>query len=142
MLPERFVRTGHWRFFRRFLRDARPAYTPEEIERYVEAWSQPGATTAMINYYRYSVRESPKKAAVAIRPISAPTLLIWGERDRYLGPGVREPDRNDVPGLDRIERLPNASHWVHHDEPERVTQLLIDFFAPGRPTQPRQTSTT
>jgi epoxide hydrolase 4 len=33
-----------------------------------------------------------------------------------------------VPNLDRVERLPDASHWVHHDEPERVTQLLIDFF--------------
>jgi pimeloyl-ACP methyl ester carboxylesterase len=140
-LPERGVRAGRWRFFRRFLRDARPAYTPEEIERYVEAWSQPGAASAMINYYRCSVRES-KKAGAAIRPISVPTLVIWGERDRYLGPGVREPDRGDVPGLDRVERLPDASHWVHHDEPERVNQLLIDFFASARPTQDRQTSTT
>jgi pimeloyl-ACP methyl ester carboxylesterase len=140
-LPERAVRARRWRFFRRFLRDARPAYTPAEIERYVEAWSRPGAASAMINYYRCSVRESQKQAAAAIRPISAPTLLIWGERDRYLGPGVREPDRDDVPGLEGIERLPNASHWVHHDEPERVTQLLIDFFAPARPTQDRQMPT-
>jgi pimeloyl-ACP methyl ester carboxylesterase len=136
-LPERVARARHWRFFRRFLRDARPAYTPQEIERYVEAWSQPGAASAMINYYRCSVRESQKKAAAAIRPISAPTLLIWGERDRYLGPGVREPDGDDVPGLDRIERLPEASHWVHHDEAERVNQLLIDFFTPALPTQRR-----
>jgi epoxide hydrolase 4 len=132
-LPERHVRARDWRFFRNFLRDARPAYTPAEMERYVEAWSQPGAATAMINYYRAAVRP-PKGAKAELRPISAPTLLIWGERDRYLGPGVREPDRADVPGLDRIERLPNASHWVHHDEAERVTQLLIDFFAPARPT--------
>jgi epoxide hydrolase 4 len=42
----------------------------------------------------------------------------------------------------RVERLPDASHWVHHDEPERVTRLLIDFFVPALPTQNRQTSTT
>ena len=36
-----------------------------------------------------------------------------------------------MPNLDRVERLPDASHWVHHDEAERVTQLLIDFFAPA-----------
>ena len=141
-LPERVVRARRFRFFRRFLRDARPAYTPEEIDRYVEAWSQPGAAAAMINYYRCSVRQSPKKAAGAIRPISAPTLVIWGARDRYLGPGVREPDRDDVPGLDRVEQLPDASHWVHHDQAERVTQLLIDFFAPARTTQQRQAWTT
>jgi epoxide hydrolase 4 len=140
-LPERLVRAGHWRFFRRFLRDARPAYTPEDFGRYVEAWSQPGAATGMLNYYRFSVRESPKKAAAAIHPISAPTLLIWGQDDRYLGPGVREPDPGDVPGLDRVEQLPGASHWVHHDASERVTQLLIDFFAPARPSGNGDTST-
>ncbi len=55
-LPESVVRADHWHFFRHFLRDAHPAYTPQEIDRYVEAWSQPGAATGMINYYRSSVR--------------------------------------------------------------------------------------
>ena len=95
----------------------------------------------MINYYRASVRQSQKEAAAKLRPISAPTFVIWGERDSYLGPELAEPDRDDVPNLDRVERLADASHWVHHDAPESVTQLLIDFFAP-RPTQDRQTSAT
>jgi AcrR family transcriptional regulator len=42
-----------------------------------------------------------------------------------------------VPNLDRVERLPNASHWVHHDQAERVTQLLIDFFTPALPAENR-----
>ena len=53
-----------------------------------------------------------------------------GERDSYLGSELAEPDRDDVPNLDRVERLPDASHWVHHDEAERVNELLIDFFGP------------
>jgi epoxide hydrolase 4 len=48
-LPESVVHADNWHFFRNFLRDARPAYTPEEIDRYVEAWSQPGAASGMIN---------------------------------------------------------------------------------------------
>jgi pimeloyl-ACP methyl ester carboxylesterase len=76
------------------------------------------------------VRQSQKKAEAALRPIKAPTLVIWGERDRYLGPDLAEPDHDDVPNLDRVERLPDASHWVHHDEADRVTQLLIDFSPP------------
>ena len=67
----------------------------------------------MINYYRASVRQSRKEALAKLRPNSAPTLIIWGEHDSY---------------LDRVERLADASHWVHHDEAERVNQLLIDFF--------------
>ena len=128
-VPESVVHANNWHFFRSFLDDARPAYTPEEIDRYVAAWSQPDAATAMINYYRSSVRQ--KNPEAQLRPISAPTLVIWGQRDRYLGPELAEPDHHDVPNLDRVERLPDASHWVHHDEAERVNQLLIDFFAPA-----------
>ena len=128
-LPEEVVHARNWHFFRHFLQEARPPYTDEEIERYVEAWSQPGAATGMINYYRASVRQSPKQAEAQLRPISAPTLVIWGQDDHYLGPDLAEPDRDDVPNLDRVERLAGASHWVHHDEAEGVNQLLIDFFA-------------
>ena len=134
-LPEGIVHADHWRFFRHFLRDADPSYTPEEMERYIEAWSQPGAATGMINYYRSSVRTSPKRAEAALRPVNAPTLVIWGQRDRYLGPELAEPDHDDVPNLARVERLPDASHWVHHDEHERVSELLADFFAPARPAR-------
>ena len=136
-LPETVVHANNWHFFRHFLHDAHPAHTPEEIERYIEAWAQPGAATGMINYYRSSVRQSPKLAEAALRPISAPTLVIWGQDDRYLGAELAEPDHDDVPNLDRVERLPDASHWVHHDEHERVTRLLIDFFAPSLPAQNR-----
>ena len=131
-LPEDVVHARDWHFFRHFLQDANPPYTPQELERYVEAWSQPGAATGMINYYRASVRASQKEAKAAIRPISAPTLVIWGERDGYLGSDLAEPERDDVPNLQGVERLPDASHWVHHDEAERVNELLIDFFTPSR----------
>ena len=87
----------------------------------------------MINYYRSSVRQNQKEAVAALRPIKAPTLVIWGQDDQYLSPELAEPDHDDVPGLDRVERLPDASYWVHHDESERVNQLLIDFFAAAKP---------
>ena len=98
-LPEAVVHLDHWHFFRHFLRDARPPLTPEETDRYVEAWSQPGAATGMINYYRSSVRASPKQAAEALRPIKASTLVIWGQEDRYLGAG---------PGRTRPRRRPES----------------------------------
>ena len=128
-LPEEVVQLRDWHFFRHFLHDANPPYTPDELDRYIEAWSQEGAAAGMINYYRASVRQSQKEAAAKLRPISAQTLVVWGEGDSYLGSNLAEPDRDDVPNLDCVERLPDASHWVHHDEAERVNDLLIDFFA-------------
>ncbi|HEY2313766.1 MAG TPA: alpha/beta hydrolase, partial [Streptosporangiaceae bacterium] len=50
---------------------------------------------------RSSVRTSPKRAEAALRPITAPTLVIWGERDRYLSEELAEPDHDDVPNADR-----------------------------------------
>ena len=83
----------------------------------------------MIDYYRASVRQSQKEAAAKLVPITAQTLVIWGEKDSYLGPDLAEPEHDDVPNLERVERLPDASHWVHHDEAERVNELLIAFFS-------------
>ena len=67
-------------------------------------------------------------------------IVIWGQGDRYLGPKLAEPHHEDVPNLDRVERLPNASHWVHHDEAERVNELLVDFLAPASEGQNDRTS--
>jgi len=39
--------------------------------------------------------------------------------------------------LDRVERLLGASHWVHQDAAERVTELLIAFFTPSKPAENR-----
>ena len=64
----------------------------------------------------------------SVRRIDAPVLVIWGERDRYLGRELADPPRAWVPNV-RIERLPNASHWVQQDEPARVNELLIEFLA-------------
>jgi epoxide hydrolase 4 len=131
-LPERLVRAGHWRALRAgFEQDARPgAFSPADIERYVAAWEQPGAITAMLAYYRAPTRQSPRRAESRLRQVTAPTRVIWGQRDRYLTPELAEPPREDVPNLERVIRL-DASHWVQHDEPERVNDLLAEFFRGG-----------
>jgi len=131
-LPERIARAGRWWYFRKaWLGTAATpgAFGAGDIERYLEAWSQPGAATATINYYRALLRQSPQRAQARIGVVRAPTLVIWGEHDRYLSSRFAEPDRADVPNLERVVRLPDASHWVQHDEPDRVNELLVEFFS-------------
>lgn len=127
-LPERVLRAGDWRILRAGLvRSARDgAFTSKDLARYVEAWSQPGAATAMLRYYRAAVHGLPGAAKPG--QVTAPTRVVWGERDPALRPSLAEPSRDDVPGLERVIRL-EASHWVQHDEPERVAELLIEFFS-------------
>jgi epoxide hydrolase 4 len=102
-------------------------FSTEDLAEYKAAWAQPGAARGMINYYRAGFWETTAATLAGLRPVHAPTLVIWGERDVYLRKQLAEPSRDDVPGLERVERLPNASHWVQQHEPERVSNLLIDF---------------
>jgi pimeloyl-ACP methyl ester carboxylesterase len=127
-LPERLLARDNFAFAKRSLRaDSPKSFSDADLERYVEAWSEPGALTGMINYYRAALRRSPRAAQASLLPIQARTLVIWGERDRHLGAELAEPLPQWVPNV-RIERIAEATHWVQHDEPERVGQLLVEFL--------------
>jgi epoxide hydrolase 4 len=129
-LPERLLRLRRFEALRRPLEhDARAgAFSPADLDRYVEAWSQPGALTAMLAYYRATIRARLRRESEELAPVTARTLVIWGERDRHLGAELAEPHAADVPNLSRVVRVPGASHWVAHDEPELVSRLLVEFF--------------
>lgn len=141
-LPEWWMRRGNFAGLEQLLtRDpVRPgAFTPDDIAAYKHALGQPGTLTAAINYYRAVFRRAPWKLRRGLRPIDTPTLLIWGERDRHLGLPLLEGTETWVRNL-RIERLPDASHWVEHDAPERVNELLVGFLNPAETSNPTQPS--
>ena len=123
-LPEALARSTSYAFVRAAMRQS---FSVEDVDRYVEAIARPGALAAGVNYYRALVRHARANLR-SVRRIDAPVLVIWGERDRYLGRELADPPRAWVPNV-RIERLPNASHWVQQDEPARVNELLIEFLA-------------
>ncbi len=131
-LPEASFRARDFAVLRQTLRrdPVRPgAFSEEDVERYVAAAAQPGALTGGMNYYRALIRHP--QAAGPVQRIEAPVLVIWGEQDRYLGPELAEPDPRWVPN-GRVERLPDASHWVQADAPERVNALLVEFLGDRR----------
>jgi len=115
------------------------AADPATIEIYKQAWKQPGALTAGLNYYRASPLYPPAAGESAdhipdLRPedftVRAPALVIWGESDTALLPGLLDGLDACVPDL-RIERIPQGSHWVVHEFPDRLTALIRDFL--GKP---------
>ena len=129
-LPEEVIRAGDFALLRSALRRDpvwAGAFTAEDIERYVGAMKRPGALTATLNYYRALLR-TPGETRALLKRVEAPVLVIWGERDRFLNRGLAEPPRLWVPNLLRVERLPDASHWVAEDRPREVNALLLDFL--------------
>jgi pimeloyl-ACP methyl ester carboxylesterase len=129
-LPEEVIRAGEFALLRSVLRGdpVRPStFSEEDVQRYVEAISRPGALTATINYYRALLR-NPGETRALLQRIEAPVLVIWGERDRFLSRRLSEPPHLWVPNLVRVKRLPDASHWVAEDRPLEVNTLLLDFL--------------
>jgi pimeloyl-ACP methyl ester carboxylesterase len=126
-LPEEVLRMDDFGMLARSLRDepTRPgAVTAEDIARYREAWSRPGALTGMLAWYRAMFLPS---ARVEMRAIDAPALVLWGDADPHLGSALATPAPELVPNA-RVVMIPGASHWVHLDAPERVNAKLIDFL--------------
>ncbi len=60
--------------------------------------------------------------------VRVPTLVIWGERDPYLLVGNLKGLKQFVPDL-RVERIPDGTHWVMHEQPERVHAAMRRFLA-------------
>ena len=124
-VPEWFQRRDDFAFMTDALREARKgAFTDEDLRRYRAAWSQDGALTGMINWYRALFRhtETPSRERVA-----APTLVIWGEQDGYLLPEMAR-ESLDYCENGRLEPLPHATHWLHHEYPERISDRLLEHL--------------
>ncbi|MDQ3953529.1 MAG: 4-alpha-glucanotransferase [Actinomycetota bacterium] len=129
-LPERFVSRDDYALLRKLFRydpARRDAFTDEDVELYVEAARRSDDLRYPINYYRALLRPNPLPA-LRWRVIERPVQVIWGEKDRFLEPALADPDRTWVPDA-RVHRLPEASHWVHHDEPAEVNRLLAEFLS-------------
>jgi pimeloyl-ACP methyl ester carboxylesterase len=126
-LPERFMSANGWRGAVSALRGSGKihTFTNEDIARYKEAWSQPGAMTSMINWYRAVIRHMPK---LPKEPrVRVPTLMMWGLKDFALSRRMARPSMDYVDDGNLI-LFPEATHWVQHDEAEAVNHYLLDFL--------------
>lgn len=132
-LAERMILEDDCAYVRRMLREDRRSaqtMTDEDIERTVRAVQAPGAARGMVNYYRAALRHDLVRAPWTIRRIDTPTRVLWGDRDRFLVPSAAEPPADRVPHAEVIH-LPEASHWLPEDAPERVNALLAEHFRAG-----------
>ncbi|MCL5952638.1 MAG: alpha/beta hydrolase [Chloroflexi bacterium] len=125
--PELLARAGHWRALVETMeRSSRPgSFTGADFERYREAWSRPEAMTSMLNWYRAIVQKPPRP--LPDPRIHVPTLIIWGVHDVALSQEMA-PASAQLCDKGRLELLGRATHWVQHDEPDRVNELMIQFL--------------
>ncbi len=101
-------------------------FSKEELEEYRKAFAQPGSCQAMINWYRSFVplffeNEDPLTITVS-------TLVLWGANDTAL---VREQAEQSAACCEnsQVVYFEDATHWVQHEEAEKINPMLEEFFA-------------
>lgn len=107
-------------------------FSADDLLEYKKAWSQTGALTGMVNWYRAVFWRSLKYAfqqnKIPMRQVQVPTLMLWGKRDVALSHEMVNPS---VALCDQGEAVlfEKATHWVQHDEADEVNRRLIQFFS-------------
>jgi pimeloyl-ACP methyl ester carboxylesterase len=109
--------------------------------RYREVWGM--GLTGGLNFYRASPLRPPSpadpRAAQALQAVvlpdalvtsRVPTAVLWGEGDHALLPCLLDGLDRWVPDL-RLTRVPQASHWIVHEQPERVVEEIRRNLAAG-----------
>jgi len=123
-IPEWWLSRRDFRFVHRALiADGLPDDVVRDL---LEGIRPPGALHAALDWYRASFRDVAGKRLL-LKKVDLPTLSVWGDREAHLDPELAIPPADWVRNA-RIEHVPEAGHWVHHEAPERVTELILSHI--------------
>ena len=125
-----------WTFFTNMgAADGPHAWLTEDVKaQYRAVWSQ--GLSGGLNYYRASPlrpprAEDPAAANITLPPellrIDIPTLVIWALQDIALPPELINGLDAYVPRM-QLQTVPEGTHWLVHEQPERVIGWLRDFL--------------
>jgi pimeloyl-ACP methyl ester carboxylesterase len=104
----------------------------EQVEEYLSIFSQPGALTAALNWYRAnSVLLEKRSEGPKFGPVHHPTLLLWGNQDIAVGRTAVERTAQYLKGPYRLVEM-NAGHWLIQEEPGRVHDEILRHLQSNR----------
>ncbi|MFN5758050.1 MAG: alpha/beta fold hydrolase [Sphingomonadaceae bacterium] len=126
-----------WFFEDRFAKISGGAISADDKAAYIDEWSQPGALTGMLNWYRASPMQVPAPDAPAVSTpfldapfpkLTMPVLVIWGMQDEALLPCQLDGLDTHIADL-TIIRVAEAGHFIPWEQPEAVTKAMRGWLA-------------
>ena len=96
----------------------------EQIAEYLGVFSEPGAATATLNWYR-NLQSSIALINTGNQNIRIPTLFIYGDREFWVTPEYLEQQRKLVGEAYREIEL-DAGHWLMQKHPEVIIAAVLD----------------
>lgn len=67
-----------------------------------------------------------RRLSKRLHRIGAPTLLVWGEQDRFVDPSYGSRWSDAIVGS-ALRTVPNAGHMLHLEQPEATAQVVADW---------------
>lgn len=86
-----------------------------------------GTQRAILKLYR-----TERAVTAPLDAVTAPALVLWGERDRYLDPAWAERVAAALGGPAEVEIVPGAGHWPWLDRPELVQRIAQYLGSAGK----------
>ena len=101
----------------------------EPLEEYLRVFSEPGAMTAALNWYRASVLGSQDDEAAEMSPmIHIPALFIGGRQDGAVAmSGIQAQAKYMVGPFESHMR--DVGHWLMGEDTDFVVETIVDFVA-------------
>lgn len=128
-VPELVGRANDWQIFANVIRDI-PGMNEREVKMYQQAWAQPGAMTAMINWYRALAQRDSQPPVQTDGRVKPPTLMVWGKQDFALSHEMAQPSI-DMCDNGHLIFFDDANHFVQHEKSNEVRDLMLAFFGNG-----------
>lgn len=126
-LPEKTLSADEFNWMKKAIaQTGKPeAFSEEELEKYKEAWLQPGALTGMLNWYR-----ALRKGSLTQTPggmIQVPVRIFWGLGDQFLS---KELAKESLKFCEdgNLAFIGESTHWVHHEQSDIINQLIEQFL--------------
>lgn len=127
ILPELMCMAQDMESFKIFFKDSGCETDEEMMEAFKYAFRDYSTWNRTINYYRNRMSKSFIKEIRSKGKIKVPTLVIHGTADKALSVGVAKESYKYVE-KGSLELVEGISHWIQNEAPDRVNQLIDEFF--------------
>ena len=123
-------RNGYELLRKWFYDTATVKFSEEEIARYIELFSRPGALTAGLNWYRANVPPAAylSDQRLTLPAITCPTMLLWGLDDVYLTFDLARRAGEFVDAPFALQTFPDTGHWIQQERSNEVNGCLLRFL--------------
>jgi pimeloyl-ACP methyl ester carboxylesterase len=127
-IGEAFQKTVNRPIFRAAIKSGNPKLPLEFVDAMYDEYDE-GTRRAVLALYRATldVGDLTESLAPALKPLARPALVLWGEKDPYLGAEYAEQQR-DTFAVEGVILLEGSGHWPHAEQPQAILDAVLPFL--------------